>query len=85
MFEVLSTNGNTHLGGDDFDQRIMDYLVAEFKRTEGIDLSKDRQAMQRLKDAAEKAKIELSGVMSTNINQPSSPWTPPAPSTWTSP
>ena len=70
MFEVLSTNGNTHLGGDDFDQRIMDYLVAEFKRTEGIDLSKDRQAMQRLKDAAEKAKIELSGVMSTNINQP---------------
>ena len=66
VFEVLSTNGNTHLGGDDFDQRIMDYLVAEFKRTEGIDLSKDRQAMQRLKDAAEKAKIELSGVMSTN-------------------
>ena len=70
VFEVLSTNGNTHLGGDDFDQRIMDYLVQEFKRTEGIDLSKDRQAMQRLKDAAEKAKIELSGVMSTNINQP---------------
>ena len=70
VFEVLSSNGNTHLGGDDFDQRIMDYLVAEFKRTEGIDLSKDRQAMQRLKDAAEKAKIELSGVMSTNINQP---------------
>ena len=70
VFEVLSTNGNTRLGGDDFDQRIMDYLVAEFKRTEGIDLSKDRQAMQRLKDAAEKAKIELSGVMSTNINQP---------------
>ena len=68
--EVLATNGDTHLGGDDFDQRIMDYLVAEFKRTEGIDLSKDRQAMQRLKDAAEKAKIELSGVMSTNINQP---------------
>ena len=70
VFEVLSTNGNTHLGGDDFDQRIMDYLVAEFKRTEGIDLSKDRQAMQRLKDAAEKAKIELSGVMSANINLP---------------
>ena len=70
VFEVLSTNGNTHLGGDDFDQRIMDYLVAEFKRAEGIDLSKDRQAMQRLKDAAEKAKIELSCVMSTNINQP---------------
>ena len=70
VFEVLSTNGNTRLGGDDFDQRIMDYLVAEFKRAEGIDLSKDRQAMQRLKDAAEKAKIELSGVMSTNINQP---------------
>ena len=70
VFEVLSTNGNTRLGGDDFDQRVMDYLVAEFKRAEGIDLSKDRQAMQRLKDAAEKAKIELSGVMSTNINQP---------------
>ena len=70
VFEVLSTNGNTRLGGDDFDQRIMDYLVNEFKRMEGIDLSKDRQAMQRLKDAAEKAKIELSGVMSTNINQP---------------
>ena len=70
VFEVLSTNGNTHLGGDDFDQRIMDYLVAEFKRTEGIDLSKDRQAMQRLKDAAEKAKIELSGVTSSNINLP---------------
>ena len=70
VFEVLSTNGNTHLGGDDFDQRIMDYLVAEFKRAEGIDLSKDRQAMQRLKDAAEKAKIELSGTTTANINLP---------------
>ncbi len=70
VFEVLATNGNTRLGGDDFDQRIMDYLVSEFKRSEGIDLSKDRMAMQRLKDAAEKAKIELSGVMSTAINLP---------------
>ncbi len=70
VFEVLATNGNTRLGGDDFDQRIMDYLVSEFKKAEGIDLSKDRQAMQRLKAAAEKAKIELSGVMSTAINLP---------------
>ena len=70
VFEVLATNGNTRLGGDDFDQRIMDYLVSEFKKAEGIDLSKDRMAMQRLKDAAEKAKIELSGVMSTAINLP---------------
>ncbi len=70
VFEVLATNGNTRLGGDDFDQRVMDYLVAEFKKAEGIDLSKDRMAMQRLKDAAEKAKIELSGVMSTAINLP---------------
>ena len=70
VFEVLATNGNTRLGGDDFDQRIMDYLVSEFKKAEGIDLSKDRMAMQRLKAAAEKAKIELSGVMSTAINLP---------------
>ncbi len=70
VFEVLSTNGDTRLGGDDFDERIIDFLVAEFKRSEGIDLSKDTQAMQRLKDAAEKAKIELSGVMSTSISQP---------------
>ncbi len=70
IVEVLSTSGDTHLGGDDFDQRIMDYLVAEFKKAEGIDLSNDRVAMQRLKEAAEKAKIELSGVTSTSINLP---------------
>ena len=70
VIEVLATAGDTHLGGDDFDQRIMDYLVGEFKKAEGIDLSKDKVAMQRLKEAAEKAKIELSGVMSANINLP---------------
>lgn len=70
VFEVLSTSGDTHLGGDDFDQRIMDYLVEEFKKAEGIDLGKDKSALQRLKDAAEKAKIELSSVPSTNVNLP---------------
>ena len=70
VFEVLATNGNNMLGGDDFDKRIMDYLVDEFKAKEGIDLSKDKMAMQRLKEAAEKAKIELSGMSSTNINLP---------------
>ena len=70
VIEVLATAGDTHLGGDDFDQRIMDYLVSEFKKAEGIDLSGDRVAMQRLKEATEKAKIELSGVTSTNINLP---------------
>ena len=70
VFEVKATSGNNHLGGDDFDQRIVDYLIAEFKKEHGIDLSKDRMAMQRLRDAAEKAKIELSGVQSTNINLP---------------
>ena len=70
VVEVLSTAGNTHLGGDDFDKAIIDYLVAEFKKSDGIDLSKDKVAMQRLKEAAEKAKIELSGVMSTEINLP---------------
>ncbi len=70
VFEVLATNGNTHLGGDDFDQRIIDYLAAEFKKENNIDLKADRMALQRLKEAAEKAKIELSGVMSTNINLP---------------
>ncbi len=70
VFEVLSTNGNTHLGGDDFDQKIIDYLVAEFKKEQGIDLSTDKMAMQRLKEAAEKAKIELSGVQQTQINLP---------------
>ena len=70
VIEVLATAGNNRLGGDDFDKCIMDYLVAEFKKAEGIDLSTDRVAMQRLKEAAEKAKIELSGVTSTNINLP---------------
>ncbi len=70
VFEVLATNGNCMLGGDDFDKRIMDYLVSEFKTKEGIDLSGDKLAMQRLKEAAEKAKIELSGMNSTNINLP---------------
>jgi molecular chaperone DnaK len=70
VFEVKATSGNNRLGGDDFDQRIIDYLVAEFKKETGIDLSTDRMAMQRLKEAAEKAKIELSGVTATNINLP---------------
>ena len=70
VFEVLATNGNTHLGGDDFDQRIIDYLVSEFKKSSGIDLSTDKMAMQRLKEAAEKAKIELSGMQQTQINLP---------------
>ncbi|HHT63600.1 MAG: molecular chaperone DnaK [Bacillota bacterium] len=70
VFEVKATSGNNLLGGDDFDQRIIDYLVAEFKKSEGVDLSKDRMAMQRLKEAAEKAKHELSGVLTTNINLP---------------
>ena len=70
VFEVLATNGNTKLGGDDFDQRIIDYLVSEFKKSNGIDLSTDKMAMQRLKEAAEKAKIELSGVQQTQINLP---------------
>ena len=70
IVEVKATNGDTHLGGDDFDQCVMDYLVSEFKKAEGIDLSGDKVAMQRLKEAAEKAKIELSGVTSTNVNLP---------------
>ena len=70
VFEVLATSGNNHLGGDDFDQRIMNYLIEEFKKETGIDLSNDKLADQRLKEAAEKAKIELSGVASTNINLP---------------
>ena len=70
IVEVLATNGDTRLGGDDFDQRVMDYLVAEFKKAEGIDLKNDRVAMQRLKEAAEKAKIELSGMTSTAVNLP---------------
>ena len=70
VFEVKATNGNTHLGGDDFDNAVMNWLVEEFKKQTGIDLSQDKMAEQRLKDAAEKAKIELSTVMSTNINLP---------------
>ena len=70
VFEVKATNGDTHLGGDDFDQRVMDWLVAEFKKEQGIDLSKDAMALQRLKEAAEKAKCELSSSQSTDINLP---------------
>ncbi len=70
IIEVLATAGNNRLGGDDFDECVMNYLVSEFKKTEGIDLSQDKVAMQRLKEAAEKAKIELSGVTTTNINLP---------------
>ncbi|MEX0845643.1 MAG: molecular chaperone DnaK, partial [Balneolaceae bacterium] len=70
VFEVKSTHGDTHLGGDDFDERIIDFLADEFKKDEGIDLRKDPMAMQRLKDAAEKAKIELSSSQKTNINLP---------------
>ena len=70
MVEVKATSGNNHLGGDDFDQRLIDYMVAEYKKSNGADLSKDRVALQRLKEAAEKAKIELSGVTNSNINLP---------------
>lgn len=70
VFEVKATNGNNLLGGDDFDQKVINYLVSEFKKSDGIDLSGDKMAMQRLKEAAEKAKIDLSGVMSANINLP---------------
>jgi molecular chaperone DnaK len=70
VFEVKATNGDTHLGGDDFDQKIIDWLIDEFKRDQGIDLSKDAMALQRLKEAAEKAKMELSTTMSTDINLP---------------
>ena len=70
VFEVLATNGDTHLGGDDFDNVILHWMLDEFKKENGIDLSKDKMALQRLRDAAEKAKIELSGTQSTEINQP---------------
>ncbi|WP_416184120.1 molecular chaperone DnaK [Megasphaera sp.] len=70
VFEVKATNGNTHLGGDDFDNRVMEWVISEFKKETGIDLSQDKMAEQRLKEAAEKAKIELSTVLSTNINLP---------------
>ena len=69
VFEVLATNGNTHLGGDDFDDAIINYLVTEFKKDSGIDLKTDKMAMQRLKEAAEKAKIELSGMQQTHVYQ----------------
>ncbi len=70
VFEVLATNGNNMLGGDDFDKRLMDYMVEEFKKSHGVDLSKDKMAMQRLKEAAEKAKIELSGMNQTTVSLP---------------
>jgi len=70
VIEVKATNGDTHLGGDNIDQRIIDWLIAEFKKDQGIDLSKDKMGLQRLKEAAEKAKIELSSVMETEINLP---------------
>lgn len=70
VFEVKATNGDTHLGGDDFDNKIMEWMTSEFKKAEGIDLTNDRMAMQRIREAAEKAKIELSGVLTTNINLP---------------
>ncbi|MEG2001695.1 MAG: molecular chaperone DnaK [Clostridia bacterium] len=70
VFEVLATNGNTRLGGDDFDDRLVKYLLEEFRKNEGIDLSNDKMVLQRLKDAAEKAKIELSGMTKTNVNLP---------------
>lgn len=69
-FQVKSTSGDTHLGGDDFDQKIMDWLISEFKRDQGVDLSKDRMALQRIKEAAEKAKIELSNVQQSEVNLP---------------
>ena len=70
VFEVKSTNGNTHLGGEDFDQRVIDYLADEFKKDQGIDLRSDRMALQRLKEAAEKAKMELSSSLETDVNLP---------------
>ncbi len=84
VFQVRSTNGDTFLGGDDFDQLVMDYLIDEFKRDQGIDLHNDRQALQRLKEAAEKAKIELSTVMETEINLPTSRRMPMVPNTCSS-
>ena len=70
VVEVKATNGDTHLGGDNFDQRVIEWIIAEFKKSDGIDLGKDRMALQRLREAAEKAKMELSGVMETDINLP---------------
>src|SRR6185503_17546728 len=70
VVEVKATNGDTHLGGDNIDQRVIDWIIAEFKKDQGIDLSKDKMALQRLKEAAEKAKMELSTTMETEINLP---------------
>ena len=70
VFEVKSTNGDTYLGGDDFDQEILEWLIGEFRQETGIDLSKDRMALQRLRDAAERAKVDLSSVLETEINLP---------------
>ena len=83
VFEVKSTNGDTHLGGDDFDQRIIQWLVDEFKKDNGVDLKNDRMALQRLKEAAEKAKIDLSTTRKPRSTCPSSPRTPRAPNTST--
>jgi molecular chaperone DnaK len=82
VFQVRSTSGDTFLGGDDFDQRIIEYIADEFKRENGIDLRKDRQALQRLKEAAEKAKIELSSTMQTEINLPYISADASGPNTW---
>ena len=70
VFEVKSTNGDTHLGGEDFDQRLIEYLATEFKKDQGIDIRKDKMALQRIKEAAEKAKMELSSSMETDVNLP---------------
>ena len=70
VIEVKSTNGDTHLGGDDFDKRVIDYIISEFKKDSGIDLGADKMAVQRLREAAEKAKIELSNTVETEINLP---------------
>ena len=70
VFEVKATNGDTHLGGDDFDEKIVDYIVTEFKKENSVDLKADKQALQRVRDAAEKAKIELSAANEIEINQP---------------
>src|SRR5690606_15586776 len=70
VFEVKSTSGDTHLGGDDFDEKIVDYIAEEFKKEYGVDLRDDKQALQRIRDAAEKAKIELSAANEVDINQP---------------
>ena len=79
VIEVLSTSGDNHLGGDDFDKKITDYMIQEFKNIEGVDLSKDKMALQRLNEAAEKAKKELSSATTTNINLPFITATPEGP------